>query len=478
MKKNIIRITCVMLLLFLYWLIVAKGLLAQTQERIYYGETKKWQNWTDYLFSATQEQDYAYVFAWVDEWKADFIWGFYDERDTLAEDLPAKKDSILQKERTGTVWCFVKLRLSEDIHATDVYEYLKQNLTEEDDEYIVSSFSQKKLSENTLGDSYYIVQIHEEDHSEENPPYRIICIKNEAIICDGYLYFLACEDVTEENKYTVTEQFYKLSDQLDSNYNTGYYLGGDRLYWLDHMQRVSKLENPERTFIEERADAFNWWGTWRGYFGMLKESEYRIRLSPTLPEMTIHFQILEDMEEYSYEFDGYIWKSVDWYRMEVRMAEDDKLIQEKTVALSVRKTDLISFEDLDGDGYLDMKIIYPEYEGIDDSLTVYEETYLRWNHETEEFEYIKSAPFLTFLETPEENNIHPTEESADTEPQTLPYTLTLIVEDGDSLWELAEKYYFDGSRWQEIYEYNQDVIGGNPTLILPGTELVIPWCYY
>lgn len=184
------------------------------------------------------------------------------------------------------------------------------------------------------------------------------------------------------------------------------------------------------------------------------------------------------MEEYSYESDGNIWRSADWYRMEVRMAEDGKLIQEKTVALSVWKTDLISFEDLDEDGYLDMNIIYPECEDIDDSLTVFEETYLRWNHETEEFEYIKSAPFLTFLETPVENNIHPTEESADTEPQTRPYALTLIVEDGDSLWELAAKYYFDGSRWQEIYEYNQEVIGGDPTLILSGTDLVLPWCYY
>lgn len=93
-----------MLLLFLFWLIAVKGLLEQTQERIYYGETKKWQNWTDYLFSATQEQDYAYAFAWVDDWKADFIWEFYDERESLVEDLPAKKESILQKEKNGMVF--------------------------------------------------------------------------------------------------------------------------------------------------------------------------------------------------------------------------------------------------------------------------------------------------------------------------------------------------------------------------------------
>ncbi|MDE6749422.1 MAG: LysM peptidoglycan-binding domain-containing protein [Lachnospiraceae bacterium] len=472
MKKIFIRVTCVMLLLFLFWLIAVKGLLEQTQERIYYGETKKWQNWTDYLFSATQEQDYAYAFAWVDDWKADFIWKFYDARESLVEDLLAKKESMLQKEKNGTVWCFVKLRLSEDIHGTDIYEYMEQNLSEEGDEYSAYTFTKEEWDENTWGDSYYIEQNRIEYYLEENPPYRIRCTKKEAIICDGYLYFLTCENITEENKYTLTEQFDEFNNQLNSNYGMAYCLDGDRLYWLDHTERVSKFENPDRTFIEIRADDLGGaWGAWNGYFGMLKEAEYRIRLSPDLPEMTIHFQISEDKDVYGYELSNFNWTNEDTYRMEVRMAEDCRLLQEGTVKLSVWNKDMINFEDLDGDGYLDMKIVYPEYESSDDSLAFYDEVYLLWNQETEEFKHIKQA---TLLAMQEENNTPPTEEETDMDLQTMPYTLTFIVQKGDSLWKLAKKYYLDGNRWQEIYECNQEVIGEDPSLILPGMELEIP----
>jgi LysM repeat protein len=48
------------------------------------------------------------------------------------------------------------------------------------------------------------------------------------------------------------------------------------------------------------------------------------------------------------------------------------------------------------------------------------------------------------------------------------------VASGDSLWAIAEKIYGDGSRWPEIYEANQDVIGDNPNLIYPDQDLVIP----
>lgn len=53
---------------------------------------------------------------------------------------------------------------------------------------------------------------------------------------------------------------------------------------------------------------------------------------------------------------------------------------------------------------------------------------LLWNKETEEFEYIKSAGFLMFLETPDENSIPQSDEKTYTESQTTPSTLTLIVE--------------------------------------------------
>jgi nucleoid-associated protein YgaU len=48
-----------------------------------------------------------------------------------------------------------------------------------------------------------------------------------------------------------------------------------------------------------------------------------------------------------------------------------------------------------------------------------------------------------------------------------------VVQSGDSLWKIAEKFLGDGNRWKEIFEANKDKIE-DPNLIYPGQELVIP----
>lgn len=58
--------------------------------------------------------------------------------------------------------------------------------------------------------------------------------------------------------------------------------------------------------------------------------------------------------------------------------------------------------------------------------------------------------------------------------KSIPKTYT--VQDGDSLWKIAQKYLGDGGRWNEIYTYNNNksIIGGNPSLIRAGQVLSIP----
>ncbi|MBU0974707.1 LysM peptidoglycan-binding domain-containing protein [Patescibacteria group bacterium] len=49
-----------------------------------------------------------------------------------------------------------------------------------------------------------------------------------------------------------------------------------------------------------------------------------------------------------------------------------------------------------------------------------------------------------------------------------------FVQPGDSLWKIALEYYSDPMIWHEIYELNKQLIGSDPNLIFPLTELRLP----
>jgi nucleoid-associated protein YgaU len=51
---------------------------------------------------------------------------------------------------------------------------------------------------------------------------------------------------------------------------------------------------------------------------------------------------------------------------------------------------------------------------------------------------------------------------------------TYVVRQGDTLSNIAERAYSDGSQFRLIYEANKNVIGSNPNYILPGQILYIP----
>ena len=62
------------------------------------------------------------------------------------------------------------------------------------------------------------------------------------------------------------------------------------------------------------------------------------------------------------------------------------------------------------------------------------------------------------------------EQGADSTTETKMHT----VEQGESLSAIAEQELGSQDRWKEIYELNKDVIGDDPDLIRPGTELQLP----
>ena len=56
--------------------------------------------------------------------------------------------------------------------------------------------------------------------------------------------------------------------------------------------------------------------------------------------------------------------------------------------------------------------------------------------------------------------------------QTIEVTY-YIVEKGDSLWKIAERFYGNGSKYTGIFEENREVIT-DPDLIFPGQKIRIP----
>ena len=49
-----------------------------------------------------------------------------------------------------------------------------------------------------------------------------------------------------------------------------------------------------------------------------------------------------------------------------------------------------------------------------------------------------------------------------------------IVQAGDTLSQIALRFYGDGNMWQLIYQHNKERIGNNPHFIYPGLKLIIP----
>lgn len=49
-----------------------------------------------------------------------------------------------------------------------------------------------------------------------------------------------------------------------------------------------------------------------------------------------------------------------------------------------------------------------------------------------------------------------------------------VVQDGDSLWSIAQRELGKGTLWAELYAANHNAIGDNPNVIHPGLRLVIP----
>jgi nucleoid-associated protein YgaU len=64
--------------------------------------------------------------------------------------------------------------------------------------------------------------------------------------------------------------------------------------------------------------------------------------------------------------------------------------------------------------------------------------------------------------------------SASSSSSTAAVAGEYVVEDGDTMRDIAQKVYGDADQWQRIYDANRDLIGPDPDALQVGTHLHIP----
>lgn len=69
-------------------------------------------------------------------------------------------------------------------------------------------------------------------------------------------------------------------------------------------------------------------------------------------------------------------------------------------------------------------------------------------------------------------NIEAQRETTTSPEPTAAQSYTVVK--GDCLWNIAKKFYGNGSKYTVIYNANEGIVGSNPNLIYPGQVLTIP----
>ena len=79
---------------------------------------------------------------------------------------------------------------------------------------------------------------------------------------------------------------------------------------------------------------------------------------------------------------------------------------------------------------------------------------------------------ITIAASKPKASVEPTRAATSSPAPSASQTYTVVK--GDCLWNIAKKFYGNGSKYTVIYNANRGVIGGNPNLIYPGQVLTIP----
>lgn len=389
-----------------------------------------------YFLSAAKDAPFAAGILWEQEDGA--VVSMYTSQERASfDEMKIKVENLCAKDEE--VNCiFYKYELAPDMHGTDIYKYLQAN----DDQ----SETPIEMISGNEGKYYQFVKNYEWDVIvQDHIAYAFICLQE--------LSEQELADREEMGYFVFPSQVIFLFEEEFGD-RSGWFMEEEELYWIDHEERESTCENPKRSFLEVRAKDITWPDEIMQNFGLIKEASYELALAEGEDAVTITFQFLPEIPQGGYE--NYLFNGMcmdEDYQMKVQNASGTVLYANK-IKLSMEKKDTITFEDLDGDGWLDMNIEMYAHEMEEFS----DYNYYLWKPDEEQFLRVDKKELENARQKVKDGQ---QEEAAK----------SIIIKKGDTLWKIAESYYGNGAYYYQIYEKNKDVIGDNPSLILPGMEL-------
>ena len=427
--------------------------------------------------------------------EADVIWQCYN---SLAE-MDTALNEAAKQERDGNVFHFLYYTFptTENDHALDLYHTLKDKFDLE--EHPLSAWSGDN------GKLFYFIQ----ETLKEEDGYELTYLDNRnskvnLYVKDRTAYGLTLlNPPTDGDDETLEYVFNDVFQRYDAT-GGGWGLDEESLYWIDHEERLTELEDPKRSFLEVRGIDENWEEAGdegiMSYFGLLVEADYELPLTEDGRMISLHFLLAEEEDAALryYLLNGYCMDEP--YDMTVTDMETGKVLQERSVSLSIELPDTITYPDLNGDGYADMRVGAPVHMSGEKAAEEYYSppSYLLWNpllqqfeHKTEkEVENSRQAVANGLTEEEQEEKTKRERKDSFALIQELPEGadaedyIRLMgdkmreyeVQKGDSLWRISERFYGTGYQWPTIVR--AEGAPEDPNVLLAGETVFVPEIFY
>lgn len=427
--------------------------------------------------------------------EADVIWQCYN---SLAE-MDTALNEAAKQERDGNVFHFLYYTFptTENDHALDLYRTLKDKFDTE--EHPLSAWSGDN------GKLFYFIQ----ETLKEEDGYELTYLDNRnskvnLYVKDRTAYGLTLLNPPAEGDDETLEYVF---DDVFQRYDAtggGWGLDEESLYWIDHEERLTELEDPKRSFLGVRGIDENWEEAGdegiMSYFGLLVEADYELPLTEDGRMISLHFSLAEEEDTALryYLLNGYCMDES--YDMTVTDMETGKVLQERSLSLSIELPDTVTYPDLNGDGYVDMRVGAPVHaSGAKAEEEYYSPpSYLLWNPLLQQFERKtekevensrqavanglteeeqeektkreRKNPFALYHELPE------WAEPEDFITLTGDEMLEYEVQEGDSLWRISERFCGSGYQWTTIVR-TEDA-PEDPNYLLVGETVFVPEFFY